>query len=197
MTTLADCDAPPGRAFEVPTWGILLIFTVSGATGLMLEVVWSRMLVTLLGATTWGVMVTLVAFLGALGLGGLLLGPRASRSSRPLRFYGMLELGVGAYCLAVPALFSGIGLAYISATRQLQPRRRVRPDLRGDPLRLDSPRFRGNASLDTRDYLGCCAERLQPGGIVSTWLALYGLPTEDVRTILASFRAVFPLVQLW
>ena len=54
--------------------GVVTLFMLSGASGLMLEVVWSRMLGWLLGATTWSVMTILVAFMGGLGLGGILWG---------------------------------------------------------------------------------------------------------------------------
>jgi spermidine synthase len=59
------------------------------------------------------------------------------------------------------------------------------------------PRFRGNASLYTRDYFALCARRLRPGGIVSTWLPLYGMAVDDIRGILKSMNAVFPHVQVW
>jgi spermidine synthase len=59
------------------------------------------------------------------------------------------------------------------------------------------PRFRGNAALYARDYIANCAGRLRPGGILSTWLPLYGMSTEDIRGILKSIQAVFPHLQVW
>jgi spermidine synthase len=59
------------------------------------------------------------------------------------------------------------------------------------------PRFRGNASLYARDYFAHCARRLRPGGILSTWLPLYGLSVDDIRGILKSLQSVFPHVQVW
>ena len=59
------------------------------------------------------------------------------------------------------------------------------------------PRFRGNAALYTRDYIANCARRLRPGGILSTWLPLYGLSVDDIRGIIKSFHSVFPHVQVW
>ena len=56
---------PPQGSVTAP--GIAALFALSGASGLMLEVVWSRMLGWLLGATTWAVMAVLVAFMGGLG----------------------------------------------------------------------------------------------------------------------------------
>jgi spermidine synthase len=59
------------------------------------------------------------------------------------------------------------------------------------------PRFRGNAALYSRDYFVHCSRRLRPGGLLSTWLPLYGLSVEDIRGIFKSIRSVFPHVQVW
>ena len=59
------------------------------------------------------------------------------------------------------------------------------------------PRFRGNAALYARDYIANCSRRLRPGGLLSTWLPLYGLSVDDMRGILKSFQSVFPHVQVW
>jgi spermidine synthase len=96
--------------------GIIVLFTASGASGLMLEVVWSRMLGWLLGATTWSVMTVLIAFMGGLGLGGILWGRLAGRSEHPLRLFGLMEISIGLYSLAVPFLFEGLGGLFVMAT---------------------------------------------------------------------------------
>jgi spermidine synthase len=59
------------------------------------------------------------------------------------------------------------------------------------------PRFRGNAALYSRDYFADCARRLRPGGLLSTWLPLYGQSVEDIRGIVKSLQSVFPHVQVW
>jgi spermidine synthase len=59
------------------------------------------------------------------------------------------------------------------------------------------PRFRGNAALYARDYFANCSRRLRPGGILSTWLPLYGLSAGDLRDILKTIGSVFPHVQVW
>src|SRR5690349_1300179 len=111
----------PGRtalAVRLPApVAVVVLFTASGASGLMLEIVWSRMLGWLLGVTTWSVMTVLVAFMGGLGLGGILWGRRASRSPRPLRLFGLMEVAIGLYSLAVPILFDGLGRFLVVATR--------------------------------------------------------------------------------
>ncbi|HKI18977.1 MAG TPA: hypothetical protein VKA15_13910, partial [Isosphaeraceae bacterium] len=95
----------------------MALFAASGASGLMLEVVWSRMLGWLLGGTTWSVMTILVAFMGGLGLGGIFWGYRAGRYARPLRLFGLLEVTIGLYSLAVPSLFGGLAGFFELATR--------------------------------------------------------------------------------
>jgi spermidine synthase len=97
--------------------GIIILFAASGASGLMLEVIWSRMLGWLLGATTWSVMTVLIAFMGGLGLGSILWGRWAGRSERPLRLFGLMEISIGLYSLAVPLLFEGLGRFFVVATR--------------------------------------------------------------------------------
>jgi spermidine synthase len=59
------------------------------------------------------------------------------------------------------------------------------------------PRFRGNSALYARDYFANCSRRLGPGGILSTWLPLYGLSVNDIRGIFKCLHSVFPHVQVW
>ena len=99
----------PEHSSQHTDLGLIILFTASGASGLMLEVVWSRMLGWSLGATTWSVMTVLVAYLGGLGLGGIFWGLRAHRSLRPLRLFGWLECAIGLYALTVPAMFGWLG----------------------------------------------------------------------------------------
>lgn len=81
----------------------LLVF-VSGAAGLLYEVVWTRLLVHTLGSTAQAVASVLAAFLGGIAVGAWLLGRRADRAASPLRFYAILEAVIAAYALAFPAL---------------------------------------------------------------------------------------------
>jgi len=59
------------------------------------------------------------------------------------------------------------------------------------------PRYSGNGSLYTLDYYRLCAQHLNPGGIVSMWLPMYGVTTRNYRMILRSFQAVFPHTLIW
>ncbi|HYI02111.1 fused MFS/spermidine synthase [Hyalangium sp.] len=83
-------------ATPVPTaqhW-VLRLFFVSGLSGILFEVLWVRIFTYLLGGTTHSVTAVITAFMLGLGLGSYLLGRVADRHARPLRVYGLLELGV-------------------------------------------------------------------------------------------------------
>jgi spermidine synthase len=84
---------------------ILLCFFLSGASGLIYEVIWLRMLVLVFGSTTLAVSTVLTAFMGGLALGSLWFGRVIDRWKRPLYVYGLLESGIGLYGLLVPVLF--------------------------------------------------------------------------------------------
>jgi len=87
-------------------------FVASGATGLIYEILWARMLGLVFGATTFAVSAVLAAFMGGLALGSAVGGKFGHRLTRPLRVYGLLELGIAIYALIVPFLFSGVDRLY-------------------------------------------------------------------------------------
>ena len=76
----------------------------SGAAALVYQTVWLRELRLVFGASTAASAAVLAVFMGGLGLGGLLLGPRAARHPRPLAFYAHLELGVARERPVRPAI---------------------------------------------------------------------------------------------
>ena len=86
---------------------VALLFLLSGASGLIFETLWMRMLTTTFGATTFALSTVLTVFMGGLALGGYLSGRFADRLRHPataLLVYGGLELVVGAYGLLFPAI---------------------------------------------------------------------------------------------
>lgn len=74
---------------------IYLLFTLSGCVGLIYEALWSRYLKLLLGHASYGQVLTLVIFMGGLGIGAFLGGRLAARHRSPLRLYGIIEILVG------------------------------------------------------------------------------------------------------
>ncbi|MFH1278265.1 MAG: fused MFS/spermidine synthase [Candidatus Eisenbacteria bacterium] len=95
----------------------LICFFLSGATGLVYEVAWVRMLSLIFGVTSFAVATVLAAFMGGLGLGAYLFGRWAHRMRNPLRVYGWLEAAIGAYALLVPVIFRLLHPVYLSFER--------------------------------------------------------------------------------
>jgi spermidine synthase len=87
---------------------------LSGAAGLVYEVLWTRILSFSFGHTTYAVTTVLAVFMGGLALGSRYLGRIADRVASPLRFYAWLELGIGIYCLAAPTLLSFARHIYVT-----------------------------------------------------------------------------------
>ncbi len=75
---------------------LLALFAVSGATGLLFEILWLSGLARVFGATAEAAAATLFAFFLGLALGAFFWGRRVRRVRRPLRAYGGLEIGVAA-----------------------------------------------------------------------------------------------------
>ena len=84
------------------------LFFLSGLSGLVYEVVWTRLLVLVMGNTVFSVTTVLTAFMGGLALGGFLGGRRADRLPHPLRAYAALEAAIGVLGLLVPFLVHGL-----------------------------------------------------------------------------------------
>jgi len=80
----------------------LTCFFLSGATGLIYEVLWTRFLGSTIGNTHFSITVVVSVFMGGLGLGSVVGGRIADRSRNPLRLYGILILLIGLICLVIP-----------------------------------------------------------------------------------------------
>ena len=119
----------PNRS--VPIRPLLLLFVLSGAAGLIYEVVWARQLVLVFGNTSQAVSAILTGFFGGLAIGGAVGGRLADRVARPLRLYGALELVVVLVVVVTPVSFRLIGELY----------RGLYPGLSGSPLGLALVRF--------------------------------------------------------
>jgi spermidine synthase len=103
----------PGHA--PPPALVALLLCTSGACALVYQVAWLRMLRLVLGTSTAASAAVLAIFMGGLGFGGLVLGPRSDRHRRPLRLYAALEAGVAVAAAASPLLVEIVRVVYIAA----------------------------------------------------------------------------------
>lgn len=93
---------------------LLVLFFASGVSGLIYELVWLRYLALVFGVTVYAVSTVLSAFMGGLALGGFLAGRVADRVTRPLRVYGLLEIGIGVSAMLTPLAFRLLEAIYRS-----------------------------------------------------------------------------------
>ena len=91
---------------------LYFIFFLSGASGLVYEVVWVRLTGLVFGNTSFSIATVLGAFMSGLALGSWRLGSIADRSRRPLRLYGILEILIGISALLVPVAFRAFDTLY-------------------------------------------------------------------------------------
>jgi len=86
-----------------------LLFFLSGATGLIYELLWVRVLYQTFGSTIQSVTTVVAAYMGGLGLGAWLFGRMADRRARPAALYGWLEVAIGGFGVCSPLV---LGLAH-------------------------------------------------------------------------------------
>ncbi|MCK4548016.1 MAG: fused MFS/spermidine synthase [Candidatus Eisenbacteria sp.] len=106
---------PEGSTFRL----VLGLFFLSGAAGLVYEVVWTRYLTLAFGVTAEAVSAVLAAYMGGLALGSFLLGRRTARIRNLLRTYAWLELGVGIFALLTPLIYLRVEAINIFLFRNL------------------------------------------------------------------------------
>ncbi|MCH2172000.1 fused MFS/spermidine synthase [Myxococcota bacterium] len=98
---------------------ILTVFFVSGAAGLVYEVVWMRWLSLVFGVSIYAAATVLASFMGGLALGSYLFGRWIDRGAHPLYMYAALEAAIGVYALFVPLLFESLR-GPVTALHQLE-----------------------------------------------------------------------------
>src|ERR1041384_7236170 len=121
MVTVASDATIPAHYSSKTLRIVAACFFLSGATGLIYEVLWARMLGLVFGATTLAVSTVLAAFMGGLALGSALAGRLGCRIKRPLSAYGWLEIGIAIYAILVPLLFRWVDHLYVLIWQEFQP----------------------------------------------------------------------------
>lgn len=86
-----------------------LCFMLSGASGLVLETLWTQEFGLVFGASELALVAVLAAFMTGLAAGAAAAGPWAQRVRRPLRAYALIELSIGLCALAIPAAIAATG----------------------------------------------------------------------------------------
>ena len=87
---------------------LIAIYLFSGAASLAYEILWTRMLATQFGVSIFGVVVTVAAFMGGLGLGSLLGNRLRQNIAYPLRFFALMELAIACAAIIIPAILQAL-----------------------------------------------------------------------------------------
>lgn len=102
------------RARHMP--GLLLVlavlFFLSGASALIYQVLWLRLLGLVFGVTVYAASTVWAAFMAGLAIGSVFGGRLADRAARPLRWLAAVELLIGATALATPLALELLQGAY-------------------------------------------------------------------------------------
>jgi spermidine synthase len=117
---MTETSAAPNQSHKLFRLAAIC-FLLSGATALIYEVLWARMLGLVFGATTIAISAVLAAFMGGLATGSAAGGSLARRIRNPLRAYALIEIGIGLYALIVPWLFRGIDWIYAFVWERFHP----------------------------------------------------------------------------
>ena len=89
-----------------------LIVLISGFCSLAYQVVWLREFRLVFGGATPAASAVLAVFMGALGIGGAILGKRVEKSTTPGRFYAFVEGGITLSALLTPLLLALVRFLY-------------------------------------------------------------------------------------
>ncbi|MBN2091511.1 fused MFS/spermidine synthase [candidate division KSB1 bacterium] len=88
---------------------ILFLFLISGLTGLIYEMLWTRLLTKVIGNAPFTVSIILTILMGGMALGSYLAGkkiPSKTEPGRLIQYFGILELIIGVYSLLLPVLIT-------------------------------------------------------------------------------------------
>src|SRR3984957_17423228 len=94
---------------------LLACFFLSGAAGLIDQVVWSKALGLIFGHTAYAVATVLAVFMAGLASGSSWIGDRRQRRGRPIALSGWLEIGVAATAAISLAGLAGVRAVYVAS----------------------------------------------------------------------------------
>jgi spermidine synthase len=85
---------------------------LSGASALVYQVLWLRMLSLTFGVTVHAASAVLAAFMAGLAIGGVAAGRAADRTRYPLRLFGVVEVLIGLCALVTPVALGAVHDTY-------------------------------------------------------------------------------------
>ena len=164
------------------------LFFLSGATGLVYQLLWVRVLYQSFGSTIQSITTVVAAYMGGLGLGAWLFGRVADRHPRPAALYGWLEVAIGVFGIISPLVLGLAHRLYIGVAGALDlaggASIALRFGLAALVLLIPTTLMGGTLPVLTRAFMGDDRAQLKP-----SLGRLYGLNTLGAMagTALAGF----------
>lgn len=102
----ADKDIGLGLSSRV----LFIVFTISGISALIYQLIWQRSLLTIYGSNIESVTMVVSAFMLGLGIGSIFGGAISKKAGAPLLlFFSLIEFGIGLYGALSLHLFHYVG----------------------------------------------------------------------------------------
>ncbi len=95
---------------------LVALLVLSGFCGLVYQVLWLRLLSLTFGVTVYAAAAVLASFMGGLALGSVVAGRLADRTTRPLRLFGAIEIGIGVCAALSPVILGGLQSLVVMAS---------------------------------------------------------------------------------
>jgi spermidine synthase len=125
--------------------------------------------------------------------------------------HSMVLHGVRVDCVEIEAIVASAAHYFAAENHDIlsEPRFRLIADdarswLRVAPLHYDvivtdctNIQYRSNGDLYTVDYFRLLKDRLTDNGLASAWVPANGIADQDLKTLLRTFRYVFPHTSVW
>lgn len=121
VTPASEVTAPAEPADRATARKFGIMFFASGAAALVYQVLFAKELALVFGSTSTATFTVLATFLGGMAIGSLIGGVVANRSERPVVVYALIELAIGGFCIATPALFTAIQHVYVLMAADIPP----------------------------------------------------------------------------
>jgi len=98
-------------AYPIPFWLLAPLALLAGAAAMLHVVAELEAFSILYGFGVATKTVVLATFLGGFAIGAIVVGLRADNSQHPLRWFGLLQIGLGFFALGAPTLAAMLGEA--------------------------------------------------------------------------------------
>ncbi|MFH1279388.1 MAG: fused MFS/spermidine synthase [Candidatus Eisenbacteria bacterium] len=107
--TVLERESAPGAALGAPIRALVLLSAaLSGFAAMTYQIGWTRLLMVILGSSTYAFTSVLVVFILALGAGALIVGATAHRIRRPVFALGVAQGVVALGALGILPFFGGL-----------------------------------------------------------------------------------------